>query len=89
MAGCAYPLVTAYGQGPTRTGNGTYEFTLYYNADATQEHIDAKAEQIVERIRADNGHPACAYRTGPMATPSQVKQIRIAVSCDPPSDSGH
>ena len=79
IAGCA---VTTYGFAPKELEPGKYSFKLSYNSDATDELIDAKASQIVEKIRSDGEFSACSYTRSEMVSPWRVKEIDVIVNCE-------
>ena len=79
LNGCS--SVTTYGINPEKTGAGSYSFTLYYNSDATDESIDKKAAEVVEKIRMQNMHSECTYARGEMVDPWRVKEIKVKVTC--------
>ncbi|MBT8445660.1 MAG: hypothetical protein KJO38_00850 [Gammaproteobacteria bacterium] len=74
--------VTTYGATPRDLGGGRYSFTLYYNTDATEQVIDAKAAAVVASIREEKDYAGCAFERSPMAAPWRVKEVSVEVSCE-------
>lgn len=80
LAACA--SVTTYGFKPRQVGPGEYVFKLYYNVDGTDEKIDAKASEVVEKIRVENDFGTCSYTRGEMVPPWRNKEIEVNVVCE-------
>lgn len=82
IGACSLPLVTTYGKKPRELAPGRYEFTLSYNADASDVDIDRKASSIVEKIRTKNAFEDCEFTRDPMVPPWRNKAVKVLVSCN-------
>ena len=79
VTGCA--IVTMYGNEPKALGDNRYKFTLYFNVAASDEDIDAKADEVVNQIKANNSHQSCKYTRGRTRTGTGNQSVVYRVEC--------